>query len=260
MKLSFSNIGWNHADDAKILGLLKEYNFSAIEIAPTVITDDPCNNMEKLLEYTNHVNEKYGMSISSMQSIWYGVEGNIFNHDDSRRLLEYTRQVIDLASKIGCHNIVFGCPKNRILPEGQTSENAVNFFKELGDYAETKNTILALEANPTIYGTNFINRTSEAFDFVKKVRSKGFKVNLDFGTIVYNQEKLPDIFSNLELVNHVHVSEPNLLPIEKRDEHIILADELKKQNYEGYISVEMKNPENDAIIKEIIEYIARIFG
>ena len=43
------------------------------------------------------------------------------------------------------------------------------FFNILGDYAKLKNTVIALEANPDIYGTNFINTTKEAFSFVKKL-------------------------------------------------------------------------------------------
>ena len=39
--------------------------------------------------------------------------------------------------------------------------------------------MLAMEANPPIYNTNYINTDSEAFALVKKIDSKGFLVNLD---------------------------------------------------------------------------------
>lgn len=259
MKLSVSNIGWNKENDELIFKTLQENGFEAIEIAPTAIIDDPYNNALKVKEILLSIKEKYNLEVSSMQSIWYGRVGNIFNKKEAIELMKYTKKAIDFAKTIECQNLVFGCPKNRNMEVGKLKEDIIYFFKELGDYAFMNNTILALEPNPTIYGTNFINYTKEAFDFVKQVNSRGFKVNIDFGTIIENKENLDIIKENIDLVNHVHISEPNLVKINVREEHKELAAVLREKNYDKYVSIEMKKTDNIDDLIETISYVKKIF-
>ena len=260
MRLSVSNIGWNKEYNEEIFKLLSSKKYDAIEIAPTAfIGDDPYNHIDLAVEEANRIKKEYNLSISSMQSIWYGKQGNIFNKDDAEMFIEYTKRAIDFAHAINCHNLVFGCPKNRIKPRDINDEKVIDFFKELGDYAYKKNTIISIEPNPTIYGTNFINYTKDAFEFVKKVDSLGIKVNVDFGTIIQNDENLEIIRNNIDLVNHIHISEPNLEKIKFRKEHIELLEILKETNYPNYISIEMKKTENIEDLKQTIEYVSSIF-
>ena len=260
MKLSISNIGWYEKDNIEILNYLTKKGFDGLEIAPTILLDDPYNHIAEAQKIVRKIHEDNKLEISSMQSIWYGQSGNIFDEEESRLLLSYTKKAIDFASAINCRNIVFGCPKNRVIPEGKTVKDIVSFFKELGDYAFSKNTIIAMEPNPTIYNTNFINYTSEAFDFVKLIDSKGFKVNVDFGTIIENQEDLNVVIDNLNLVNHIHISEPYLEKINKRIEHVELAKKLKENGYDKYVSIEMKKLENIEELKEIVDYVYEVFN
>lgn len=261
MKLSISNIGWNNENNEEIYKYISNKGYKGLEIAPTMlIKEEPYNKIEELKKTVDNLKDKYGLSISSMQSIWYGKSGNIFNKNDAIEFIDYTKKAIDLANSIGCNNLVFGCPKNRIIPENQKEEDIVYFFKEIGDYAYLKNTVLSLEPNPAIYGTNFINYTNEAFEFVKKVASKGFMVNVDFGTIIANNEDLNVIYNNIHLVNHIHISEPNLNLIEEREEHKKLAEFLKENKYDKFISIEMKNYNDLDSLKKIIDYIYDIFG
>ena len=174
-------------------------------------------------------------------------------------MINYTKKIIDLADIINCPNLVFGCPKNRNMPAPNLENQVIPFFKTIGDYAHQNNTCIALEANPVIYNTNFINTTSEAFSFAKKVASDGLKVNVDLGTIIYNNESLELLSKNPELINHIHISEPNLVPIEKRSLHQELSHLLKEVGYQKFISVEMKNPGKTDIIEDTAKYISEIF-
>lgn len=64
---------------------------------------------------------------------------------------------MDFANAIGCGNMVFGCPKNRVIDHESDEHIAIEFFRLLGDYAKKCNTVLAIEPNTVIYGTNFLN-------------------------------------------------------------------------------------------------------
>lgn len=260
MKLSMSNIGWDKKDNDKIYQILKQCDFDAIEIAPTNFFEySPYDNIEKMIMIKNEIKNLYDLDICSMQSILFNKEGNIFNKQDQDKLLKYIKKAIDFAGAINCKNIVFGCPKNRIINENNTEDDVISFFKELGDYANEKQTTISIEPNPVIYGTNFINYTSEAFSLVKRVSSDGFKVNLDFGTIIQNEEDINELVDNANLINHIHISEPNLEKISRRTEHKRLAEILKKVNYKGYISIEMKLTHNIQDIIEVINYVGSIF-
>ncbi len=259
MKISISNIAWDKANDEQMYEYISKSKLQGIEIAPTrILEENPYDKIQKAIDFETKMKKQFGLEISSMQSIWYGKQGNIFQ-EEARQLLIYTKKAIDFASNVHCNNLVFGCPKNRNIPENQREEDVLYFFKELGDYAARKGTILAIEPNPTIYGTNFINTTNQAFDFVKKIQSDGLKVNVDFGTILQNQEELNIIFDNMNLVNHIHISEPNLVKIEKREEHKRLAEYLKSIDYQRYVSIEMKKTEEIEEIKKVIEYVVGIF-
>ena len=257
MKLSISNIAWQNEDNEKIYALMQKYNFTGLEIAPTkIISEKPYENIEKARKWAEKLKEKYNFKIPSMQSIWYGRTEKIFSTKEERQILiDYTKKAIDFASAISCKNLVFGCPKNRNIEKDSDYDISIEFFKELGDYAYTKNTCIGMEANPAIYNTNFINDTLSAIDLVKHVNSKGFLLNLDIGTVIENNESIDELAGNVQLINHVHISEPYLALIEKRAMHKNLISILLAENYDKYISVEMKQQENILNIENILNYV-----
>lgn len=261
MKLSISNIGWTEKDDEVVYHFMKEYGYSGLEIAPTrIFPFSPYNHLEEAGVWSKILYQKYGFIISSMQSIWYGRQEKIFGAEEERQLLlEYTKRAINFAHVIGCKNLVFGCPRNRVLPEDGDWKIAVEFFKELGDYALSKNTVIGMEANPPIYNTNFINDTNSALELIREVNSEGFKLNLDVGTMIFNGESTGELIGNVKYINHVHISEPNLKPIEEREVHIELKSILLSEGYQGYVSIEMGRVDNLAVLDEKLKYIARLF-
>ena len=260
MKLAVSNIGWNSEKNDEIFLFMKENGYCGLEIAPTIIIqENPYDHIDDIKLFSKSIKEKYNLDIISMQSIWYGHSGNIFNLDDQKNLLDYTKKAIIFAESINCKNLVFGCPKNRIISDKANINDVIPFFKELGDYALEHHTVLSLEANPKIYNTNFLNETMDAIDFVKKVNSKGFMVNLDFGTIIENKENLYEIIKNIKYINHIHISEPYLVKILNRKEHKELAKAILKNGYNNYVSIEMKNTGNIDDIKDSIRYVKEIF-
>ena len=262
MKLSASNIGWKKEYDEDMYSWMNSHSVKGLEIAPTrIIEENPYGHIKEASEWSRMLKEKWDLSVSSMQSIWYGRHENIFNSEEERKVLfEYTKRAIDFAKAVECGNLVFGCPRNRNIPEGRSVDAAYDFFKELGDYAARCETVLALEANPTMYNTNFCNTTCEATDFIKRVNAAGFRLNLDVGTIIANDEKLDGFDEDVSLINHVHISEPGLAAIQKRDIHGLLSDILKEKRYKGYVSLEIKTQDNISDVQGMLEYVGSVFA
>ena len=290
MKLSVSNIAWEAKDDNIIFQKMKDLGFAGLEIAPTrIIPEAPYEHNKEAITFAEHIKQDYGFIIPSMQSIWYGVTDRVFGTAEERaRLTAYTKKAINFAEAIGCRNLVFGCPRNRVIPEStdnqetdnKTTDNqadkhadiqntAVSFFRELGDYAYKHHTTIAMEANPPIYHTNYINTTEEAIRLIQTVNSKGFKLNLDIGTMIENNEAVSTLNTAAHLINHVHISEPRLTQIKERSLHKELAEFLRAASYKGYVSIEMgkRNSKDDKEDKEnlnklfwMMEYVAKIFA
>ncbi len=262
MKLSISNIGWSVERDEQVYMIMHELGFEGLEIAPTrLFAENPYQHIPEAKKWAQDIKGKYGYVVSSMQSIWYGRQEKIYGSEEERRFLtEYTREAIDFAEAIECKNLVFGCPRNRCVPEDYDSLVGINFFKEIGDYAAEHNTVIGIEANPPIYNTNYINDTVSALDLIKAIDSDGIKLNLDIGTMVENGEIIDLLIGKEYLINHVHVSEPGLNQLKNRNIHFELANLLKNVNYNGFISIEVCKQDNVVEIKEMMSYVKRIFG
>jgi len=261
MKLSISNIAWNNDLEGRVFQLMKKYGFTGLEIAPTkIFPQNPYDRLSEAKVYAEGLLSKNGFLVSSMQSIWYGRQENIFSSTAEREaLISYTKKAIDFASAVGAGNLVFGCPRNRNLAADADSGVAVEFFRELGDYAHSRNTVIGMEANPPIYNTNYINTTEEALDLVHAVGSDGFKLNFDFGTLIHNSESLNILKNNPEFINHIHISEPMLAPIQQREAHVVLAKLLRDMNYGGFVSIEMGLQTDVSLIEGCMKYVSEVF-
>lgn len=260
MFLGISNIGWDSEHDTVIYKWMREYGYSGLEIAPTrIFPETPYDKLEKARIWSHNLEEQYGFLISSMQSIWYGKKERLFGPlEEQKELLTYTKKAIEFAAAVRCKNLVFGCPKNRILPEGRDSYLAINFFKEVGDFAAAHDTVIGMEANPPIYGTNYMNDTKSALELIEVVGSKGFLLNLDIGTMIQNMETAEEIRGHVHVINHVHISEPNLKPIQKRELHREIFKVLRREHYTGGISIEMGKTDLTNI-KNAMQYVREVF-
>lgn len=252
MKLSITNMAWDRANDAEMLAFLQGLGYSGLEVIPSEITD--------FWGFYKNLWDNYRLEVSSFVNIWPGRTENIFNMEQRTTMMAFTRQLIDHAAEAHCKNIVFDCPLNRIMPMDGPLDKVDAWFKELGDYAAFKGTVFSIEACPATYGTNFLNTTHEVFDYVKRINSPGLKANVDFGALIENEEDVNDVINNLSVVNQVQISELSLAPIRERGEHKKLAELLAKNDFQGYVSLEMRNPGDIEIVKNAARYVASIFG
>ena len=260
MNLAISNIAWEKSDDAQMYMQMKTLGFTGLEIAPTrIFPQMPYQYCSEAEQFAAQLKENYGLSIVSMQSIWHGKNGTIFESDIQRQMfVDYTKEAIHFAEAVQCPNLVFGCPRNRAVRNEKDVEAAKRFFYEIGEYAYKHHTCIAVEPNPVIYHTNFLNTTAEAIAFLKAVGTPGCKLNLDVGAMIYNSEDVSIIKEYLPQINHVHISEPYLKRLEKRKMYHELYKILKGK-YAHYISIEMAQGNSPEEIFSIMEYVKEIF-
>ena len=258
IKLAISNIAWAKEDDEAVYTAMQNAGFSGLELAPTrIFPESPYDCLNSAALFGGYLKTRWGFCVPSIQSIWYGRSGSIFDAAQAEDLLDYTAGAFRFAHALNCPSLVFGCPKNRMLPEGADPAAADGFILRAGDLAAQYGVRLAIEANPPVY-TNFLNGTAEAFALVRRLDHPGLAVNLDLSTLLAQGEKLTDFVDDLPWVSHIHISEPGLRPLERRAEHRQLALLLGAVGYKGYVSVEMGRTDL-ATVQRTIDYIAEVF-
>lgn len=273
MKLAISNIAWTAGEDEQVYALMRKYGYTGLEIAPTrFFEEDPYRDLDAVRAWRQQFAEKEGFEIPSMQSIWYGRTEKLFADQAQQKvLLDYTKKAVDFAKAARCANLVFGSPKNRALPDDAgrgLCRQGVDFFRTVGDYAYSRDASIGMEANPSIYNTNYINTTQEAIALIQEVGSEGFGLNLDTGTMLENRERVEVLEGSAGVICHVHISEPFLKPVVmNRDRSLFhgeLAGFLRENDYQGYVSVEMGKTEDTqsrlSMLDEILAYGREMFG
>lgn len=268
MKLSISNIAWEPNEDKEVFELIEKYSFGGVELAPPKLFKDSSNVSDQAIkDYLDYM-KPYNFKFPAMQSLLFGKpELKIF--DDSRNdTLVYLKKIIDLAQKLDVKVLVFGSPKNRFIGNMDRNEAyqiAIEFFKELGDYACSKDRYFCIEPNAKEYGCDFITNTDEAVALVQSVDSKGFRLHIDSAVIAMNNENIEDLLTKaLPYMEHFHISEPFLeLIIHDKTNHQEFYRVLKKLKYDKWVSIEMKNnvlTSNVDAVNRSLEFVSKIYS
>lgn len=266
--LAVSNIAWEREEDNLIYDMMISNGFKGLEIAPTKIKaklDEITKN--DIRTFKASCNSR-GISIVAMQSLLFGRPDLKVFEEDNEKTLEYLKTCVDIGRELGAKALVFGSPKNRVIPESKLNRYigiAMDFFNQIGSYSRANGMTFCLEPNPREYGTNFICTTEEAIDFVRSVDNEGLKVNIDTGTIITNDEDYKKILTGaIPHVGHFHVSEPFLCPINtERKLHGELSRILGEESYTGSVSIEMKSvdgPGNADNIRNVLEGVRKIYS
>lgn len=128
-----------------------------------------------------------------------------------KEAIKRTKEIIDFASFLGA-NINIGRVRGQYckeLTKEQTYQYAVEAFKELSDYAQNKDVMIALET-VTIMQTNFINTLEEGVSMVHAVNHPNFKLMMD---IFHLNLEEPDIYEAIRKYSsyniHVHLADNN---------------------------------------------------
>lgn len=255
MKLAVSNIAWPAADREGAYAILRAAGIRGLEIAPGLMFDGAANPFDPTEAEAGPriaAMREAGLELVSMQSLLFNVQGAaLFEGDEALdRFRLGLRNAIGLAGRFSIPNLVFGSPRQRNIPDGMAPEAAerlaLDVFRDLGDAAAKAGTRLAMESNPAAYGTNFLNTMAQAEAFVRRVNHPAITLMLDIGSMHMNGDfdQIEDVVSGaVDLISHVHVSEPDLAPAPADVAQAARAfSALNRAGYAGWCSIEMKSP------------------
>jgi sugar phosphate isomerase/epimerase len=267
VRLAASNIAWDPSENDAVAAMLRHRGFTGVEIAPGKRWDSPIDASRKEIAAYRAEWEKRGLRIVAMQALLFGrADLQLFGSATVRRALrEYLTALVEMAEGLGAGALVFGSPKNRKrgkIPLDEATAIAVEFFRELGAIAASKNTVICIEPNPPAYDCDFINTTAEAVDLCEKIGSRGIKVNGDAGAIAMNgDDPAASITSALPWIGHFHASEPGLAETTDGPTQVASARTLQHCGYGGWVSIEMRAPEKARVeaLSRAADKVSRLY-
>ncbi len=260
MKLAISNIAWRPEEAEAAYALLQRLDLHGLEIAPGLLIDgatDPFHPSDAELNSLFARLETAGLQLVSMQSLLFGAQDARLFGDAGQvlRFREGLLRAIHLAGQLRIPNLVVGSPANRVIPAHMARQDAMdhaaNLFSGLADTAQAQGCRLAIEPNPAIYGTNFLTHMTDAAAFVRHVAHPAVTLNFDVGALHLNNEfeQLEALLAaHLDLVSHVHISEPHLAPVpadEAKLDRTLRA--LASAGWTGWVSIEMRAMPDDGL-------------
>lgn len=253
MKLAVSNIAWAPKHRDRAYAMLIEHGVRGLEIAPGLFFNgarDPFEPTPEECEAALAPMRAAGLELVSMQSLLFGVEGAALfgEHSEREQFEQAMLRAIRLAGILGIPNLVFGSPGQRVIPKSMSWEEAesvtVDLFRRLGDAAVAEGTILGMEFNPKVYGTNFLNHAQETAAFVAQVNHPAIQIILDVGAMHLNGdfETLHSfVAEQVGTISHMHFSEPYLAPAPAdSDQALQVLQAMSAVGYRKWYSIEMK--------------------
>ena len=78
--------------------------------------------------------------------------------------------------------------------------------------------------------------------------------------MLYNQESVGELAGKVQYLSHVHISEPMLAPVKGRKLHQELADRLRAEGYDRFVSIEMGQQKDLTVIEDALRDVKEVFG
>ncbi|MBF0440115.1 MAG: sugar phosphate isomerase/epimerase [Magnetococcales bacterium] len=246
MRLAISNIAWDVHEDLAVAKLLGKFAVDAIDIAPSKYFPDPTNAKDGDIANVRQWWADHGIEITGMQALLFGTTGlNVFGNSKTQEaMLEHLRVVCHIGAGLGATRLVFGSPKNRDrsgLNDVQSLEQAVGFFRRLGDAAKEHGVFVCLEPNPTRYGANFMTTSEETAHIVVATGHGSIRMQFDTGALTINAESPEAVLEcSARLIGHVHASEPDLVPLgDGGTDHQLMHKALSNHLPNQVVTIEM---------------------
>jgi sugar phosphate isomerase/epimerase len=226
MNIAITQLAFN--DNDSLSKKAKELNIDNIELIFSMFNSE--QQMRKVLKQLKDSNVKY----STAQSILYN--SNIKNLSDYS-IVEFVEQFCDKCNDCGVNLIVLGSAKNR---QGDKKDTEI-VFKKIDDILKIKDIILCIEPNSKIYGGSYFFNLKEITEFIDQNNFKNIRSMVDtFNLMNEGFDPSYEYVKYKKYIEHIHISEKNLIPYKTSIEHQNFSKAIKSNNYSKIITYEAK--------------------
>lgn len=245
-RFAISNIALPAYDHTAYLPAIADLGIRGLEVAPSRVWQDTWGGLSP-----SDV-AAYRRSVEAAELQVVGFHSLFFDHPDMgifkdpsmrKRTLDFLVHLSGVCRDLGGRTLIYGGGRRR---EGQSAEDAtaiaLDFLSEfVGKIAEHGTCLCFEPLGPE--DTDFVNSAYESLELVKQIDHAAFRVQLDAKALVTNNEVSEAVFTDCHShLVHFHVNEPGLdvLGATGTIDHAFLGAQLRRIQYDGFISIEQK--------------------
>lgn len=247
MKLAICNEMFGDMEFERVCDLVAGMGYKGIEIAPFSLIEDVRLMSPEYRRRVRRALESSGLECAGLHWLLTKPEGlHIGTPDDAvrRETTGYLIRLAELCAELGGTDMVFGSPKSRDVPEGESYEEyrgrAVGTIARAGEACMDLGVVIGMEPLARSI-SNFLNTAAEVREFVGLVDCAAVRMTLDCYSM--GDEAIPRgsiIRETGALCAHVHANDTTKREPGTGDldfDEVVLA--LRDIGYEGWISLEV---------------------
>jgi len=267
MKLAASNIAWGSRDFERFLALLKHLGCDGVEVAPSLIWEEPIKSTGRERALIRNTTSAAGLTLVGLHSLYYTRPDLLLLGDRTSRmrLSDYTKELMSLCAELGGSTLVFGSPKNRRRGEmlmAEAVDTACDFFAAVSETAEKCGVFLCIEPLGA-EESDFINSSEQAMTIVYRVNHPHICLHADAKAIISSHEDYQRTLREYSpYLKHFHVGDPGLAPPGSTGaDHSGLGSALRASGYYGFVSIEMRSDFGapETVIEHSIKYVRECY-
>lgn len=254
--------GWNWEQTCRFTA---ELGYDGIEIAPFTLAEDIRTLDAAQRREIRRTAEHAGLEVVGLHWLLVSPKGlSVTDPDPAVRqaTADYLVALTDFCGDVGGRVMVFGSPKQRQIPDGETAETAAARFmgslRPALDRAEAHGITLCLEPLPPPEA-NFLLTLEEVAALMRRLNHPAAKTIFDVKSASSEGRPLPDLIANYApQIAHVHANDANRRgPGFGETDFQPILSALQAAGYAGYVSVEVfdYSPDPETIATQSLRYL-----
>ena len=253
MNLALSNFAWDTQESEETFDTLKKIGVTSIEGVLSKLNSWEELSNNDIIEYKSLLDSQ-GISISSLQSLFYGVKCDSILDEDI--FTNHFSKLIEYSKLLSVKVLVFGSPSLRKKSTGW-GKLLPSIFKKLDTLLDGTGIQISIEPNSKIYGGEYFFTVPEIIDFITLNGLKNIKTMIDTHNIILeDSDPIKEFENNYEYINHIHISEKNLSPIINSNFHLKFSNRIKELGYNKTVTYEVMKCKN---IMDSVENFYKIY-
>lgn len=263
--IAISNIAWNNKHFEEALSILKQEKIKKIELSLNKIFKEPIFEPKDSFIELNELFHKYDLEVVATHSLFYTKKQyNLFNREGYKILNNYLLNIEKIMKIFNSNKIIFGSGSCRNItdPRKDNVKVFINFIQDFFTKSENENSQILIEPLSKVE-TNFINNCNEAISIIKSINTNRLNLHIDLKSSMAEKEDFDFIFKYyFDYIKHIHISDDKLeAPSKKSKYHESFSNILKKYNYKGCVSIEMKEiyPWSNKKLSKILNFVKKTY-
>lgn len=237
--LCVSSLAFN---DISEIPSLREMGITCVETVFTKIKDWGELSTDDILQYKKFLDDHQLQTLSA-QSLFHKIQ---YTLSDEELILSHLDKLIHYSKLLGIKKLVFGSPMMR-------KGDPRRIFRLIDNMLIGTDIKLLIEPNTKMYGGSYFFTVSEIVEFIEinSLRNISTMVDTHNSRFEY-REPAEDFWEYSQYIDHIHVSQPRLLPFKPSRLDEELAKTLKQRNYNKIVTYEVLP--HDLLKQSIVEF------